>query len=73
VRGGDTLAAASNISLLAAPNTISAGNYAVSGTKVLFTLEGGEPNNIYAIQIRFKLTSGTYISRVVRVVVDEYA
>lgn len=72
VRAGDTLTTAADVSLLAAPNTISAGNYAISGNKVLFTLEGGVPNSIYAIQVRFKLTSGTVLARVVRVIVDEY-
>lgn len=72
IRAGDTLAAASNVSILAAPNTISCGNITVSGTRVYFTLEAGTPNSIYALQVRTKLTSGTYITRVVRVIVDEY-
>lgn len=72
IRAGDTIAAVPNISILAAPNTISCGNLTASGNRVYFTLEAGTPNSIYALQVRVKLTSGTYIARVVRVVVDEY-
>ncbi len=72
IRAGDTIAASPNISILAAPNTISCGNETASGNRVYFTLEGGTPNSIYAFQVRVKLTSGTYITRVVRVIVDEY-
>lgn len=72
IRAGDTIAASPNISILAAPNTISCGNETAVGNRVYFTLEGGTPNSIYALQVRTKLTSGTYITRVVRVIVDEY-
>jgi hypothetical protein len=72
IRAGDTIAASPNISILAAPNTISCGNETAVGNRVFFTLEGGTPNSIYALQVRTKLTSGTYITRVVRVIVDEY-
>lgn len=76
IRQGDTLGDASDIHLVAFPNTISAGNFAIGtdqyATRIFFTLEAGEPNTLYCIRVQFKLTSGTVLARVVRVAVDEY-
>ena len=74
IRAGDTIGEVADVHLLAAPDTISAGNFAVDvpTNRVYFTLEGGVPNSLYAIRVQCKLTSLTVIARVVRVVVDEY-
>jgi hypothetical protein len=72
IRAGDTIAEVPEISILAAPNSISAGNYFAAGDRVYFTLGSGVPNNIYALTVSCKLTSGTRISRVVRVALEEY-
>lgn len=74
VRAGDTIADTPGITLLAAPATISAGNYTAdqAASRVYFTLEGGVANQQYCLMVGVSLTSGARISRVVRVNVDEY-
>lgn len=74
IRGGDTISDTPAITLLAAPATISAGNYTAvpDENRVYFTLEGGVANQQYCLMVGVSLTSGARISRVVRVNVDEY-
>ena len=74
IRAGDTIADTPAITLLAAPVTISAGNYTAvqDDNRVYFTLEGGVANQQYCLLVGVTLTSGARISRVVRVNVDEY-
>jgi len=72
VRAGDTIGEVSDISVLASPTTISVGNFDKDGTRVLFTVEAGVPNERYFLLVRCKLTSGTEIARIVQINVFEF-